>query len=140
MKSSKYHLRRMIGTQRLDYQEFSTVATQVESCLNSRPLTTTTSHSPDGIMVLTPGHFLIGRPLRAYPDTDVSLHRRWTLCQAIVQHFWRRWSAEYLQHLQKNRKPNLQPGDIVIIPRILPSPISGPWERSSRSSLGVMDW
>ena len=100
------------------------MAAQVESCLNSRPLTTTTSHSTDGIMILTPGHFLIGRELRAYPETvissDIPLHKRWILCQAIVNHFWRRWSAEYLQHLQKSykcqtRKPNLQLGDFVVI-------------------------
>ena len=72
VKSTKYHLRRVIGTQCLDYEEFSTVAAQVESCLNSRPLTTTTSHSTNSIMILTPGHFLIGRELRAYPETVTS--------------------------------------------------------------------
>ena len=106
VKSTKYHLRHVIGTQCLDYEEFSTVTAQIESCLISHPLTTTTSHC---IMVLTPGHFLIGRELRAYPETvissDIPLHRRWTLCQAIIHHFWRRWSAEYLQHLQKETEP-----------------------------------
>ena len=124
VESTKFHLRRVIGLQRLDYEEFSTIATQVESCLNSRAISTTTSHSTDGIMVLTPGHFLIGRTLRAYPETTIhsepSLHKRWTLCQAVLHHFWRRWSGEYLQHLQKAGKwrttrPNLQIGDIVII-------------------------
>ena len=124
VKSTKFHLKRVIGAQRLDYEEFSTVATQVESCLNSRPLISTTSHPVDGITILTPGHFLIGRALRAYPETvissDASLHRRWVLCQAIIHHFWRRWSAEYLQHLQKagkrrTQKPNLQTGDLVVI-------------------------
>jgi hypothetical protein len=121
VKSTKFHLKRVIGSQRLDYEEFSTVATQVESCLNSRPLTSTTSHPVDGITILTPGHFLIGRALRAYPETvissDISLHRRWVLCQAII---YQRWSAEYLKHLQKagkwrTQKPNLQPGDVVLV-------------------------
>ena len=124
MKSAKHHLRRVIGLQRLDFEEFITILTQIEACLNSRPLCATTSHSIDGIQVLTPGHFLIGRPLLAYPETTItsepSLHKRWTLCQAITHHFWRRWSAEYLQHLQKAGKwrrtrPNLQPGDVVIV-------------------------
>ena len=124
VKSTKFHLRRVVGSQRLDYEEFSTIAMQVESCLNSRPISTTTSHSTDGIMVLTPGHFLIGHELRAYPETTIqsepSLHKRWTLCQAILHHFWRRWSGKYLQHLQKAGKwkttrPNLQIGDVVII-------------------------
>ena len=59
VKSAKTHLKRVIGTQRLDYEEFSTVAAQVESFLNSRPLVSITSHAADGVRVLTPGHFLI---------------------------------------------------------------------------------
>ena len=69
VKSAKFHLKRVIGTRKLDYEEFSTVAAQVESCLNSRPLTSTTSHPVDEITILTLGHFLIGRALRAYLST-----------------------------------------------------------------------
>ena len=51
---------------------------------------------------------------------EPSLPKRWNMCQAMVHHFWQRWSAEYLQQLQrlhkwKNRQPNIQLGDIVII-------------------------
>ena len=124
VKSTKFHLRRIIGIQRLDFEEFCTITVQIESCLNSRPLCSISSHSPDGMMLLTPGHFLVGRPLQAYPETDIatdpSLHKRWTLCQAVVQHFWKRWSGEYLQQLQKAGKwhtirPNLKVGDLVVI-------------------------
>ena len=124
MKSTKHHLRRVVGLQLLDFEEFTTILTQIEACLNSRPLCATTSHSQDGILVLTPGHFLIGRPLHSYPETTIteqpSLFKCWTLCQAVVHHFWRCWSAEYIQHLQKANKwrvtrPNLQPGDLVLI-------------------------
>ena len=94
---------------------------QIEGCLNSRPLTAITSHD---IAALTPGHCLIGRPLTPYPETIItkepSLLRRWMLCQAIVHHFWRRWSHEYLQQLQalpkwRNSTPNLQIGDVMVI-------------------------
>ena len=73
---------------------------------------------------LTPGHFLIGRALQAYPEAllteNTSLYKRWNLCQAILQHFWQRWSSEYLQQLQTSNKwhktrPNLQVGDIVLM-------------------------
>ena len=61
VKCTKYHLHRVVGTQRLTYEELATVTCQIESCLNSRPLTAIISHPNDGISVLTPGHFLIRR-------------------------------------------------------------------------------
>ena len=114
----------MVGTQKLTYEELSTITCQIEACLNSRPLTVITSHNLDGMSTLTPGHFLVGRPLVAYPETfipsDPSLLASWNKCQAMVQHFWSRWSGEYLQQLQalpkwKNASPNLLSGDIVIL-------------------------
>ena len=58
VKSMKYHLRRIVGDLKLTYEELSTVLTQVEACLNSRPLVPLTT-SDDNIEALTPGHFLI---------------------------------------------------------------------------------
>ena len=124
VKSAKHHLRRVIGQQTLTFEEFTTVAAQVEACLNSRPLGPLTSHSPDGQTPLTPGHFLVGRPLQAYPEHSLpkepSAYKRWVLCQSLIQHFWNRWSGEYLQHLQKFQKwrkqtRNFQPGDLVLL-------------------------
>ena len=85
-----------------------TVLCQVEACLNSRPLLPVSSHSEDGIEVLTPGHFLIGQPLRALPEANVTdvqhTLRQWMLVQNITQHWWHHWSAEYLQQLQHLHK------------------------------------
>ena len=102
----------------------STILTQVESCLNSRPLTPLSCDS-DIIEALTPGHFRIGKPIESLPDSSLSyralpLLRRWHLCHSIVRHFWQRWSTEYvasLRRLTKWRHParNLQIGDIVVL-------------------------
>ena len=50
----------------------------------------------------------------------MSLLKRWDLCQNLVRHFWKRWSAEYLTHLNKyakwlNPTRNLKVGDLVIL-------------------------
>jgi hypothetical protein len=124
VKSFKSHLRRVVGDVKLTFEELTTVLTQIEACLNSRPLVAL-SVPDDGIEALTPGHFLVGRPLEALPDPAVSYHSvsilsRWTLCQALVRHLWQRWSTDYLNSLRHttkwhNRSANLRVGDIVIL-------------------------
>ena len=124
VKSLKMHLRRVAGNVKLTFEEMVTVLTQIEACLNSRPIT---QLSPDSdCEALTPGHFLVGRPLEALPDSPqsllqpMSMLRRWHLCQAIVRHFWRRWSSEYLVSLRKFTKwhsptKNIEVDDVVVL-------------------------
>ena len=125
VKSTKTHLKRIIANIKLTYEEFSTVLTQIEACLNSRPLVPLNAADDDGIQALTPGHFLIGQPLMALPDPSfsyrtVSLLHRWHLCQNLVRHFWQRWSSEYLAALNRYNKwqypsRNVALGDIVVL-------------------------
>ena len=67
VKSMKLHMRRIVGDVKLTFEEMTTVLSQIEACLNSRPLVPFPS-SEEGLDVLTPGHFLIGRPLESLPD------------------------------------------------------------------------
>ena len=106
---------------KLNFDELSTVLTQVEACLNSRPLTPLPDHS-DALEVLTPGHFLRGRPLTALPDGadhhEVATLKRWRLCQTLIQHLWRRWSKESVETQWKVSKwhtpsRNLCEGNVV---------------------------
>ena len=64
VRSMKTHLKRVLGDVKLTYEEFSTLLYQIEACLNSRPLVLL-PNDEDGIEALTPGHFLVGKPLTA---------------------------------------------------------------------------
>lgn len=124
VKSTKHHLRRVIGAETLTYEEISTLLYQIEACLNSRPLSQISINSQDPIP-LTPGHFIIGEPLVLVPDdnyeaSSISSLKRWQLTQKMLQSFWHRWSKEYLaQFLQRykwaNKTPEPDIGDLVLV-------------------------
>ncbi|XP_046745774.1 uncharacterized protein LOC124411010 [Diprion similis] len=124
VKSTKHHLRRVLGENTLTFEEMTTLLTQVEACLNSRPLQALTD-DPDDLSALTPAHFLIGEPLTAVPEPSLvnlphSRLSRFQLIQQMQRHFWNRWSSEYLHTLQSRHKwqqpqPSLQIGDLVLI-------------------------
>lgn len=124
VRSTKSHMKRVIGDSILTFEELTTVLTQIEACLNSRPLTKL-SDNPDDPLPLTPGHFLVGEPLLNIPDEDATYThvtglQRWRLVQKIVNDFWKRWSDEYLVTLNQRHKwnnvlPEPQIDDVVII-------------------------
>ena len=109
IKAAKILLQKLLRTQRLTWQEHYSILTDVDATLNSRPLCSLETMPTDGIEVLTPGHFLIGRPLIAPPakllsNSSISTLERWNLCQKISSEFRKRWSQEYLCTLQRRRK------------------------------------
>ncbi len=53
VKSMKTHLKRIVGNAKLSFEELTTILTQVEACLNSRPLVPLPNED-DGIEALTP--------------------------------------------------------------------------------------
>ncbi|CAG7785122.1 unnamed protein product [Allacma fusca] len=96
----KGHMKRVIGATTLNFEEFTTILTQIEACINSRPITPLSS-DPNDLSALTPGHFVVGEPLNSIPEpdlTDLKITRlsRWQHCQQMLQHLWRRWHREYL--------------------------------------------
>lgn len=108
VKSVKSHLKRVIGSHTLSQTEFTTLLYQVEACLNSRPIAPLTD-DPEDVCALTPGHFLIGRPLVSVPepdpgDVEFSRLMRWKRVQAMLRHIWRAWTRDYLCTLQQRSK------------------------------------
>ncbi|CAB0040754.1 unnamed protein product [Trichogramma brassicae] len=108
VKSTKFHLKRIIGDTRLTFEEFSMLLAQIEACLNSRPLQAI-NDDPTDLMALTPAHFLIGSATCTIPepstlDLSISGLSRLQMLRNMYEHFWTRWSSEYLQALQHRPK------------------------------------
>ena len=125
VKSMKTLLRKVAGRHRLTYEELQTILTDAEATLNSRPIAAQDSMSPDGMVPLSSGHFIVGRPLRAPPMT-VDLHskltpiKRWNLLKTLTADIWERWKSEYLQQRQTRSKwqqstRNIRVGDVVLL-------------------------
>lgn len=124
VKCTKTHLKRVIGNNTLNFEEMTTILCEIEAILNSRPLFAI-SGDPADPEVITPAHFLIGRPMIAVPEPsyqDLKIGRlsRWQHLQLLREQFWRAWSRDYLSSLQPRKKnrittTNVRPGMIVLL-------------------------
>ncbi|XP_055711438.1 uncharacterized protein LOC129806693 [Phlebotomus papatasi] len=121
----KTHLKRVLGDSILTFEEFATVLTQIEACVNSRPLCGMSLDIEDQ-EPLTPAHFLVGHALtleateKDFTEANPNRLTRWKLLQRFVQHFWKRWNQEYITSLQQRPKwctstRNLEIGDLVLL-------------------------
>ncbi|XP_015122510.1 uncharacterized protein LOC107044938 [Diachasma alloeum] len=124
VKSTKYHLKRVLGSTTFTYEELNSILIQIEACLNSRPITPM-SDDPEDLQALTPGHFLIGEPLQLIPKPSIinenpSKLQRWNLITQKIQQFWSRCSRECLQRYQaiykwNQRRENIKVGEMVLM-------------------------
>ena len=124
VRSCKKALDVVLQNQVLTDEVLLTAITEVESLVNSRPLTEVSSDADD-LEALTPNHFLIGRatpnlPPGIFADKEISSQKRWRQAQVITTHIWKRWLHEYLPGLTAHKKwlqavPNLKVGDLMLI-------------------------
>jgi hypothetical protein len=109
----------------LDDEAFRTFMTEVESIVNSRPLTTQELSDPEALEPLTPNHLLTFKPkvllppLGQFQRADLYSRKWWRRVQYLANEFWLRWRREVLHNLQSRQKwnrpqKNLSVGDIVI--------------------------
>ena len=125
IRGMKAVLRKLLSSQVLTFEELATVLAEAEATLNSRPLLPLDSTETDGLSALTPGHLLIGRPLKAPPmsvnvSSKITLLRRWNLMKRLGVEVWSQWRSRYLQALQarskwQSRTRNFRKGDIVLL-------------------------
>lgn len=124
VKSVKRALKSVIGKQCVHEDTLYTLLCEVESTVNSRPLTYVSTDVADP-EPLTPSHFLMNKSVQVSSpvDTscdDVNTRKRWRQTQVLADHYWRRWRREYLPSLTVANKwtsenPNLAVDDVVLM-------------------------
>ncbi|XP_029181296.2 uncharacterized protein LOC114948988 [Acropora millepora] len=119
-------LQALLREQTTDDESLVTLMCDVESIMNSRPITTVSS-DPNDNEPLTPNHLLllkseVNLPPGLFKREDSLSRRRWKQVQYLADIFWKRWSRprEYLPLLQLRKKwvhpkRNWAVGDIVLV-------------------------
>ncbi len=125
VKSAKKLMKKMVQPHHLRMAELMNVLTDVEALLNSRPLISLEEVEMEDELMLTPGHFLIQRPLKAPPtalpsQAKISSLRRWQLTKRLAKDLEKEWKGCYINSLQSRsrwRKESVNPsvGDLVFI-------------------------
>ena len=125
VKLVKRHLLHITKNVNFTFEELTTIFAQIEAIINSRPLIPLSS-DPNDFTYLSPAHFLIGNSLMAVPESnlqDITMNKlnHYQRIQQIQQHFWSKWSKDYLITLQKLTKwkqgkgPCLRVGSLVLL-------------------------
>lgn len=109
---------------KLTHEVLVTFMAEVTAIVNARPLTTV-STDPQNPVILTPAMLLTQKvgtppmPTGQFESHDL-LRAQWRRVQYLANIFWKRWQKEYIAGLQGRRKwkvvkPNLQPGDVILL-------------------------
>ena len=127
VRNIKTTLRKVLGKSILSFEELQTVLCEVESTINSRPLTYL--NEDDLESPLTPFHLIYGRNIlrnqslsnnKSFNDPS----KRVKHISKLLEHFWKRFSTIYLGDLQQTnlyRKDStinecpISVGDIVLL-------------------------
>ena len=145
-------MRKSIGRKYLSLEQLTTLLTEIEAVLNSRPLTYVYEDLDSGF-TLTPGHFLVtnrkhglcnssnadyhcDEDFQPNKDSVTKLIEMWKKGQKQLDLFWKMWQEEYLlslreklplEHKQTRSQHLMEPkkGSIVIVKdKSLPIPAS----------------
>ncbi len=101
IKAMKQWLKKIISPHPLRQDELEVILADVSAIMNSRPICTLEATELDDDLVLTPGHFLVGRNIQVPPQAAASQAkitnlRRWQLVQRLTQDFWHAWIDQLL--------------------------------------------
>lgn len=103
IRAVKSCLRKTLGKGFFDFEQLTTILTEAENVVNSRPLSYLPSEATEPV-VLTPSHFLTVRKSTTLPSSNAAetsgsrsdTLKHWRYRQRRVKDFWTRWYKEYL--------------------------------------------
>ena len=116
--SVKSVLRKTLYRSFLSYDEMTTLLKQIESILNSRPITQMFDEVDEP---LTPSHLLIGKRSTQLPTNELYINdtdNRNKYRERILDLFTQRWRKEYLSQLQDYHINHQAARDADIVPTI----------------------
>jgi hypothetical protein len=108
---TKRAITKALGRSKLRSEQWDTLIAEVESTVNSRPLTYV-REDDEATSILTPNHFLSHNPVVAFPNMSTDdpdfvpvvsgrelLVASWSRENQLLQSFWRTWTNQYLLSL-----------------------------------------
>ena len=124
IKSIKRSLESITNGRTITEELLTTLLCEVESILNSRPLTSISDNIAD-FKALTPNHILIGSSQANtepsnYENVEVNYRKKRRAAQVYTNLFWKKWLSEYLPTLSPrtkwaNKQLIFAVGDSVIV-------------------------
>lgn len=131
IRTVKTALRKILGKTSLSTSELETVLVEIESVVNSRPITFV-YNDPNEPSPISPSHFLVGERLTSAPPCKLNFDpscnsrklfvKKYNYREKLLEHFWKRWRKEYLLLLRSfnTSVPQIQKGvfkvgEIVLI-------------------------
>ena len=115
IKSTKRCLKKVVGQSTLNYNQLVTLIVEVESVLNSRPLTYLSMDDLEE--PVTPSHLICGYRVLSLPDIEISdlsdpdydldqdeISRQTQHLKIVLSKFWKRWRKEYLLELREHHR------------------------------------
>ena len=129
IRSVKRSLHKVVGRAQLSFDELNTLLVEIESVINSRPLTYIYDDTEGVTYPLTPSQLIYGRNVTLAPNesylavvsTHETLTKRLKYHRKLLSEFSKRWKNEYLPSLREilnrnERNENIVSlGDIVIV-------------------------
>ena len=128
----KSSLKKILGNARVTFEELSTILTEIEMTINSRPITYL--YENNEIEALCPSHLMVGRRLQSNSRieernelaelTYSSFSKKLRYLESLLEMYWRRFNTDYLselreQHIYNSRKTKksnvIMKDDVVMI-------------------------